>query len=155
MCCAHEHSTECIWNVKCTRYGPSKCKYLLSVPVKYASMENQYSGRVRPIRPYGIETGMCAPAWIHTPQGYRWGKVTPPKKTTGATLLAKSLFYDRSAGSMAPSRWQATQAESLERTVTNFNWYHLLDAPRNSGDKWISNEFLWCDSPSTINHGIE
>ena len=72
MCCAY--STECIYessNALGTVHQNANIFY--PRPVMYAPVENQYSGRVRPIRPYGIETGIrvctgwkCADTHTHT-----------------------------------------------------------------------------------------
>lgn len=85
MCCAY--STECIYetsNALGTVHQNANIFY--PRPVMYAPVENQYSGRVRPIRPYGIETGMpvCtewkrADTHSHTRRRVSiGGEVTPP-----------------------------------------------------------------------------
>lgn len=57
-----------------------------------------------PIRPCGITARVCARSWILL-GGYNEAKQPSKELVVPAVpLLAKSLFYDRSGGSMATSK---------------------------------------------------
>lgn len=124
------HPAKCIRNVKCTRRSPSKCKYLLSAVVIYASVENQYSGWAWADPPLRYHSpSVCA---ILDTTGLQWGEVTLERdRGTRGARPVKSLFYDRSAGSMATSKTGSASRFS-GRNEIDFNWYQVAEVPSTS-----------------------
>lgn len=125
----------------------------------YAPVENQYSGRVRPIRPPTVSKPVCEfnrfkCAW-HThargQQGWRWGRSNPSVKTTSHPLGQIFILRPIRPIDGPPSRWQPDICLSLSlclsRSVTNFNWYHLSSMNLESvhGSRRVRQ--------SVINHG--
>ena len=69
--------------------------------------------------------------------GAKW---TPARKTARAHPLGQIFILRPIRRIDGPfSLTGHAEDRSLERTVTNFNWYHLLHARCNSVDKWFSN----------------